>query len=207
MPAHVDVYFTLMSPWAYLGHDPLVALASKHGFTIGWKPVVLPALFEETGGLPLAKRAIQRRRYRDVELQRWAALRGRKLNPRPKHWPFDPSLADRAVIALLGAGKNPAGFIGSGFRAAWAEERDLGSRDVVAALIDAQGFAAAATLEAADDVVAQEAYRANRDAAIAAGVFGSPSYVLDGEVFWGQDRLDLLDAMLTGGRAPFRPIE
>ncbi|MDR4308656.1 2-hydroxychromene-2-carboxylate isomerase [Chelatococcus sambhunathii] len=207
MPSHVDVYFSLISPWAYLGHDPLMALAAKHQFEIGWKPVTLPALFGETGGLPLAKRAIQRRRYRDVELMRWADRRGKPLRIRPKFWPFDAALADCVVIALLAAGKNPAGFIGAGFRAAWAEDRDMAARETLAELIEAQGFDPEATLEAARSDAIRQAYAANGEAAIRADVFGSPSYVLDGEVFWGQDRLDLLDHMLTSGRPPFRPIE
>ena len=207
MPARVDVYFSLVSPWAYLGHAPLMGLQSKHQFEIGWRPVTLPTLFGETGGLPLAKRAIQRRRYRDVELQRWADRRETALKLRPQHWPFDPTLADCAVIALLSAGKNPAGYIGTAFRAAWAEDRDLGARETIAQLIEAQGFDAQAILTAAASDQIRQAYAANGQLAVEADVFGSPSYVLDGEVFWGQDRLDLLDAMLTSGRPPFHPVE
>lgn len=207
MARTIDVYFTMMSPWAYLGHDPFLAIVSKHSLAVRWRPLPLNPLFEATGGTPLVKRAIERRRYRDVELARWASRRERPLNLRPKHWPFDPSLADRCVIALTGMGKNPAAFIRAGFRAAWAEDRDLSDRHAIAALVRAQGFDDELALAEADSEGAAFAYRANHEAALAAGVFGSPSYVLDGEVFWGQDRLDLLDDMLTSGRPAYRPLE
>lgn len=203
----IDVYFSMMSPWAYLGHDPFLALVSKYSIAARWRPVLLGPLFDQTGGMPLAKRAIERRRYRDVELARWSSRRERPLNLRPKHWPFDPSLADRCVIGLVGMGKNPAAFIRAAFRGIWAEDRDLGDPHVLAALVHAQGFDSELALAEAESEGARMAYRANHEAALSAGVFGSPSYVLDGEVFWGQDRLDLLDDMLASGRGPYRPLE
>lgn len=204
MSRRVDVYFSLLSPWAHLGHAPLLELAERHAVEIGWRPMPLMSLFADTGGVPLAKRSVQRRRYRDLELLRWADKRGRPLKLRPAHWPFDPSLADRAVIALVAAGKDPAGYVGAGFRAAWEEDRDMAERATIAELLTAEGFDADATLAAAEEPSADETYQANHAAAMEADVFGSPAYVLDGEVFWGQDRLDLLDDALASGRAPYR---
>lgn len=207
MSRRVDVYFSLLSPWAHLGQEPLLEIAERRGVEIAWKPMPLMNVFAETGGVPLPKRPIQRRRYRDVELRRWAAKRGRPLKLRPKHWPFDPGLADRAAIALIAAGKDPAGYLTAGFRAAWEEDRDLAGADTVEDLLEAHGFDADAILAAAEESSTQEAYRRNEADAVEAGVFGSPAYVLDGEVFWGQDRLDLLNEMLESGRPPFKPIE
>jgi 2-hydroxychromene-2-carboxylate isomerase len=204
MTRRVDVYFSLISPWAHLGHEPFLDIARRHEVEIGWKPVQLGALFAETGGLPLGKRAVQRQRYRFIELQRWAARRGRPLNLRPKHWPFDPTLADCAVLALLKDGHDPAGFIGAAFRAVWEEERDLADRATIAELLAAQGFDAEKTLAAAQTPEIATLYEANRADAYAADVFGSPAYVLDGEVFWGQDRLGFLDEALASGRQPYR---
>lgn len=207
MTRRVDVYFSLLSPWAHLGHAPFLEIAAKRGVEIGWRPLPLSDVFAETGGLPLAKRPVSRRRYRDVELQRWAERRGRPIKLRPTHWPFDPSLADRAVIALAAGGRDPEPYVVAGSRAVWEEDRDLASRETVADLLDAAGFDAEATLGAADGDAVRETYRTNHVSAVAAGVFGAPSYVLDGEVFWGQDRLDLLDATLASGRTPYRPME
>ncbi|GLK81727.1 2-hydroxychromene-2-carboxylate isomerase [Methylopila turkensis] len=203
MPRRVDVYFSLLSPWAHLGHAPFTELVAKHGLEVAWKPVQLGALFAETGGLPLGKRAVQRQRYRFVELQRWAAKRGRPLVLRPKHWPFEPDLADGCVLSLLEQGEDPAGFIGAALRAVWEEERDLTDRATLAELLAAAGHDAARTLAGAETPSTAAAYEANRAAAASGSVFGSPAYVLDGEVFWGQDRLDLLDEALETGRPPY----
>lgn len=205
MSRTVDVYFSMVSPWAHLGHAPFEALVEKHGLTVNWKPVQLGTLFAETGGLPLGKRAVQRQRYRMVELQRWAEKRGRPIRFKPAFWPFDPTLADGAALALIAAGEDPAGFIGAGFRAVWEEDRDLADRAVLAELLSASEFDASAVLAAAETPAVAAAFEANRAEAYAADVFGSPGYVLDGEVFWGQDRLDMLDDALTSGRAPFMP--
>lgn len=205
MSRTVDVYFSMVSPWAYLGHAPFMEIAAKHGLIVNWKPVQLGALFAETGGLPLGKRAVQRQRYRMVELQRWAAKRGRPIRFKPAHWPFDPTLADAAVVALVAAGEDPAAFIAAGMRATWEDDRDMADRATLAERLTASGFDAAAILVAAESPAVAAAGEANRAEAFAADVFGSPGYVLDGEVFWGQDRLDMLDDALTSGRPPFAP--
>lgn len=205
MSRTVTVYFSMISPWAHLGHAAMMELVARYGLAVVWKPVQLGALFAETGGLPLGKRALQRRRYRMVELQRWAAKRGRPIRFEPAHWPFDPTLADGAVLALLAAGEDPAEFIGAGFRAVWEEDRDLGDLATLADILRACGFEPDAVLASAGTPAVAATYEANRADAVDADVFGSPAYVLDGEVFWGQDRLDMLDDALTSDRAPFSP--
>ncbi len=180
-------------------------LVEKHGLSVGWRPLPLGPLFAETGGLPLAKRSVQRRRYRDVELKRWSQKRGRPLKLRPKHWPFDGAMADQVVIAILAQEQDPAAFALAAMRGVWEEDRDLGSRETIAELLEAAGLPADALLEAAGSEAMALAYEANRLAGQEIGVFGSPTYVLDGEVFWGQDRLELLDDALSSGRAPFAP--
>ncbi len=205
MSRTVDVYFSLLSPWAYLGHRAFLEIAGRHGVTALWKPVMLGEVFAGTGGLPLPKRHPVRQRYRLVELQRWRARRGVDLVLQPRHWPFDAAHADRAVIAIAASGADPAEFIGRAFRAVWAEDRNLGDDAVLTELIDSAALDAGRILDAARGDEAGRAYAANRDAALTADVFGSPSYVLDGEVFWGQDRLDLLEEALASGRAPYGP--
>lgn len=204
MPRTIDYLFTLMSPWAYLGSAPFHALAKRQGVTIRYRPVLLLNVFNETGGLPLAKRHPVRQAYRFVELQRWRAFRKVPLNLRPAGFPFDPVLADCTVIALQEAGRSPEAYLAGAHRAVWAENRNLSGAEEVGRVLEAAGENAAVVLDAASGDAVRAAYAANRDWALQAGVFGAPSYVLDGEVFWGQDRLDLLDFALTSGRPPYR---
>ena len=201
--ASIDYYFTVISPYAYFGHAALLDLAGRTGTSLQYRPVRIFELFEANGGLPLGKRAPARQRYRLVELQRWREARGLPLNLQPRHFPADPSLADRCAIVLAGAGHDPGAFVDGAFRAVWAEDRDIGSEEVVASLLEANRFDAGATIAAAGEDAVQTAYAANTAAAIAADLPGLPGYVLNGEPFWGQDRIDALRTALESGRAPY----
>lgn len=205
MPRRIDYFFTLSSPWAYLGHAAFIETAQRHGAEVSYRPMPVRAVFDETGGLPLPKRHPARQRYRLVELQRWRKRRSLPLTLQPRHFPFDPSLADRFTIAIIVAGADPDAFMRRAFHAIWAEERDLGDRAVIADLAKGVGLPAEQLLETAESEASAQRYEANRIDAIASGVFGAPSYILDGEVFWGQDRIELLDEALGEGRAPYRP--
>lgn len=209
MPRNLSYYFSLVSPWAYLGHAELGRIAKARDLVIDYRPVNLMELFPDTGGLPLPKRHPFRQDYRFVEMQRWREARDLPLVLRPKFWPFDFKLADRVMLAAAGQGEQQGDqesvhqLVAFAFRAVWVEERDLADEAVLAEVATAAGFDPAKLLAAARSEGAVAAYNANFEQARQDSVFGSPSYVLDGEVFWGQDRLDLLDAALASGRAPF----
>jgi 2-hydroxychromene-2-carboxylate isomerase len=205
MSRPIDYYFSLVSPWAYIGHAPFVEIARRHDLDVNYKPVFLGRVFAETGGLPLAQRHPVRQRYRLLELQRWRDKRGLSFIIQPKHWPFDVILPDRAVIAINAAKGDPEPFLRRAFAAIWEEERNLADPDVLADVATQAGFDAAGILEFAQGSAAEAIYALNLENAIAGDVFGSPSYVLDGEVFWGQDRLELLDDALSSGRQAYRP--
>ncbi|KAA2242050.1 2-hydroxychromene-2-carboxylate isomerase [Salinarimonas soli] len=205
MPRPIDYYFSTVSPWAYIGHAPFLEIARRHDLAIAYKPVFLGQVFAQTGGLPLAQRHPARQRYRLVELQRWRERRGLAFNVQPKHWPFDATLLDRFVIAMVNAGGDPGAFLRRAYAGIWEEERNLADPLVVAELAEAEGLDSTALLESAQATASEVVYVLNMENAIAADVFGSPAYVLGGEVFWGQDRLDLLDHALATGRTPYRP--
>lgn len=206
MPRTIDYYFSCVSPWTFLGHNPFMEIAKRHGAEVVFRPVSLGPIFAQTGGLPLAQRAPERQRYRLVDLQRWGVKRGVEINIHPQFWPFDGALADRTVIAAIEAGLPVEQLAGRLFSGVWQRQENLGDPAVIAAIADAVGLPGAALVAGAQGEAAEAIYAANRDKALAADVFGAPSYVLDGEVFWGQDHIDLLDDALTSGRPPFRPI-
>jgi 2-hydroxychromene-2-carboxylate isomerase len=200
----IDYWFTLASPWAFLGHDAFMKLAKAHDVAINYKPVFLGEVFKATGGLPLAQRAPARQRYRMLELQRWRELRAIPLKLKPRNWPFDPALADRCVVAIAEAGGDPSGFMRAVWEASWVKEEDCGQEAKLAELLSRSGHDAKDVLAAAKSDEIGKIYAARAPEAIAAGVFGSPCYVLGGEVFWGQDRLDLLARALETKRAAYR---
>jgi 2-hydroxychromene-2-carboxylate isomerase len=204
MPRQIDYYFSLSSPWAYIGHKLFRDVVSTYGLTVNHRPVVLVELFSETGGLPLIKRHPVRQRYRMLELQRWRDKRGLSFHFQPKHVPLNARLADGVVVAAIEAGHDPDPFLRRAFPAVWEEELNLADAATLVRLADEVGLPGRALVERSGSDEISEKYEQNRQDALAADVFGSPAYVLDGEVFWGQDRIELLADALKSGRPPYR---
>src|SRR5919112_4514382 len=145
----IDYYFSLASPWAYIGHRPFMDIARRHELAINHKPIFLGRLFAQTGGQPLPQRHPARQRYRMLELQRWREKRGLSFNLKPKFWPFDVTLADRFVIAVTAARKDPDPFLRRAFAGVWEEDRNLADPLVLAELAEAAGLDSASLIEAA----------------------------------------------------------
>ena len=206
MSRAIDYYFSVSSPWTWLGHVAFMEIAARHDLAVAFKPAQLRDVFAETGGAPLVKRPPARQRYRFVDLQRWRLKRGAKLNLRPKFSPFDASLADRCVIAAVDAGRDPDPFIRRVCSAVWERDLDMADEQALGRALREGELDPMRTLQAAKSERSVQTYDRFGKEAVAADVFGAPSYVLDGEVFWGQDRLDLLDDALQSGRAPFQPM-
>jgi 2-hydroxychromene-2-carboxylate isomerase len=204
MPRQVDYYFSLPSPWAYIGHKLFREVVSTYDLNVNHKPVVLVDLFSETGGLPLTRRHPVRQRYRMLELQRWRDKRRLKFHLQPANWPFDARLVDGVVIAAVEAGHDPDPFLSRAFAAVWEDQLNLADPATVAKLSDDCGLPGQQLVERSGSEEVAAVYEQNRLDALAADVFGSPAYVLDGEVFWGQDRIELLADALKSGRAPYR---
>jgi 2-hydroxychromene-2-carboxylate isomerase len=204
MSHQIDYYFSLTSPWAYIGHGLFQGVVSDYNCRVNYKPVMLAELFSETGGLPLAKRHPVRQRYRMSELQRWRDKRGLDFHLRPAHVPFDGRLADGLVIAAVEAGHDPDRLLRRAFSATFERERNLADPATLAELADDSGLPGERLVERAASAEIGAAYEQNRQDALTADVFGSPAYVLDGEVFWGQDRIELLADALKSGRPAYR---
>ncbi len=201
MSPSIDYYFAPQSPYTYLGHLRFWDIARKAGAAIRVMPVDLGGkVFPVSGGLPLGKRPPQRLAYRLVELKRFSEWLHVPLNLQPKYFPVSGDDAARLIIAVdLHDGADAAmALTDSILRAVWAQDRNIADEAVLAALLHERELPAA-RLEAAHSQAVHERYEADTQAAIDAGVFGAPSYVVDGEIFWGQDRLDFLARRLKVG--------
>lgn len=201
----VEYYFSMHSPWAYIGHIAFLDLVQRFSLNVTYKPISLPIVFAATGGVPVTKRHPARLRYRMIELQRWREKRRLNFNLRPKFFPFEAELADQFVIAMTASGHDPNSFLRRAFAALWENDQDLADERTLIALARATELPGEKLLADARGPEAKSAYAKNVADAIAADVIGSPAFVLDGEVFWGQDRLDLLEDVFKSGRRPFRP--
>jgi 2-hydroxychromene-2-carboxylate isomerase len=194
----IDYYLAPQSPWTYFGHARLVQMAKQAGATVRIMPVDLGGqIFPATGGLPVGQRPPQRQAYRLVELQRFSHFLQMPFNLKPKFFPVMGDDAARMIIAVdqhdgVDAAMKVCGAV---LAAVWVQERDIADASVLQAILQEQGIAADRWL-AARAPAAQDAYMAYTRQAMDAGVFGAPSYVVDGEIFWGQDRLEFLQRRL-----------
>lgn len=199
----IDYYFTSISPFAYLGHKKLMEIANSHGKLINFKPFNIFGVWEISGAAPPAERPPVRQRYRKIEIQRAAIMRDSCMNPSPEFFPTNPAPADLCICALVHSGKDAARFSQEAGRAVWERNLQVADDDVLISLLDACGHNGGAILELSKSDKATALRDANTQAAIAADAIGAPAYVYDGEVFWGQDRLEYLDQMIASGRRAF----
>ena len=189
----VDYFFAPQSPWAYLGHERFAALVRETDSAVRVIPMDLGKIFPLSGGLPLPKRAPQRQAYRLLELRRFRDALGIPLNPEPRFFPVagDPAARLITAVAMHDGADAAMKLTGAVTTAVWAQERDIASMDVLAALLAECGLDTARLAQSQQPDV-QACYDEQTQAAIDASVFGAPSYVIEGELFWGQDRLDFV---------------
>lgn len=195
---HIDYFFVTLSPWTYLAGSRLEEIAAKHGATITYKPVDMARVFAATGGLPLGQRSEARKAYRLQELARAQKKTGLPLTINPAHFPTNPAPSSYAIIAAQKAGGGDVGALCRYILSAcWAEEKNIAEDEVIRDCLSRAGFdPALADKGLLDGAMTYEAFT---EEAITRGAFGAPFYITDtGACFWGQDRLDDLDAHLAG---------
>lgn len=199
MPKVVDYYMTPVSPWTYLGHERFRAICAAQGAQVHLRVMDLGKVFPASGGVPLKDRAPQRRAYRLVELRRWRDVLGVPLTLEPKFFPVPAEAPATAVLSVLERHGTDAALDVAGdlMRALWAEERNLAEPDTLVDTLTKRGLDAAALLAHARSAEVAARYIQHSQEAIARGVFGSPTYVYQDELFWGQDRLDFLERALA----------
>ena len=206
----LDCYYSLSSPWAYFAGPRLQDIVRRHHAKLVLKPFDFQEVVPKTGGIPIRTRPEPRRTYHALELDRWRRYLGMPLNLTPRHYPADGKPlgwnkpAGWMVIAAQEAGLDAPRLSHAILRALWAEERDIAQRDVRRDIAFENELDGDALLAAESSELVQAIYRRNSAEAEALGVFGAPTFVLNGERFWGQDRLDFVDRALDALRADAR---
>ncbi|WP_027288489.1 2-hydroxychromene-2-carboxylate isomerase [Rhodovibrio salinarum] len=192
MAKTIDYYFFTISPFAYLGSAELERVAQDTGARINVRPIQVKTVFQETGGVPPAQRPQPRQDYRFVELDRWSQARGLPLTKQPAHFPVPDLLSCAAIYAAEEQGGDPLRLAHAILKACWAEERDVFDRETLHAIAGETGHDADALIQTAEGRPMAQKVEQMTGEAIDRGVFGSPWYIVDGEPFWGQDRLDMV---------------
>jgi 2-hydroxychromene-2-carboxylate isomerase len=197
-PLPIDFYFDFSSPYGYLGATKIDALAARFGRSVSWKPILLGAVFKVTGGRPLPTLPLKGA-YAKRDIVRSARFHGipfkfptqfpiaTQAPARAYYWAIerDPVLARRLAMAL--------------YREYFVNDRDISRPEVTADVAVTQGLDRNEVLAALNDAAVKDKLRTEVDAAIAHGVFGSPYFVVDGEPFWGVDRLEQVERWLSQG--------
>jgi 2-hydroxychromene-2-carboxylate isomerase len=196
-------FYTLSSPWSYLGGPQLQDIVRRHRVRLVLKPFDFQEVVPKTGGVPIRTRPQNRRDYHRTELARWRDYLGLPLNLEPRHYPMVNPAPDWnkhagwMVIAAQQGGVDAFPLSHALQRALWAEERDISDPEVRRRVADENGYDGEALLAAEPSGPVQAEYRANGDEAERFGVFGSPTIVIDGQLFWGQDRYGFVDRALA----------
>jgi 2-hydroxychromene-2-carboxylate isomerase len=193
----VDYYFSVASPWAYLGSARFIEITRRYGAAVTVMPVELSQIFSASGGTAFRERAAQRQHYRQLELARWSRRLRIPLTLEPCFYPVDRRPASYLLIAAREAGLPVLDLSHRVLRAIWHEEKNIADWNSLHKIVLDAGLDGKALVDAAQRPAVARQYERDTDRAIAAQVFGAPAYVVDGELFWGQDRLDFVEEKLA----------
>jgi 2-hydroxychromene-2-carboxylate isomerase len=202
----LSCYYSLSSPWAYFAGPQLQDIVRRHHVKLVLKPYDFQDVVPRTGGVPLRTRPEPRRSYHAQELDRWRKYLGMPMVLEPRYYPKDGKPAGWnkppgwMVIAAQEQGGDAMRLSHALLRALWAEERDTANPEVRKQVAEENGFDGAALVAAETSAPVQALYKKYSDEAEALGVFGAPTFVLNGERFWGQDRLFFVDRALDALR-------
>ena len=194
----IEYYYGIPSPFAYLGSLKFQSVAKKYKAEIIEKPCdLVGGIFAKTGGIPVPQRSRQRQKYRLDEIKRWSEFLNIKINIKPKFFPpKDPHLPAKFTIAanLLGT---KVLFGHELLKQLWSEEKDIADEKNIEATSDLFNLNFKELSELAKSEKVSKIYQDNTEEAIVKNVFGSPTYIYNNELFWGQDRLDFLERALN----------
>jgi len=190
-------FYSVVSPWSYLGIKRLKEISKKYSAQIIEKPIDLVGkVFVATGGTPVPQRHISRQNYRLLELKRWGEFLNIKINQKPKFFPpKDPHLPALFCLASIDMGIS-MDFSSKVLEHLWVKENDISNIDTLKLIADDLKISFEELNKLATSDKIKKIYEANTQEAINMNIFGVPSYVYNNEIFWGQDRLELLEYSL-----------
>lgn len=199
MPSPVDFYFDFSSPYGYFASHKIDALAAKHGREVTWRPFLLGVAFKTTGGTPLPSIPVKGP-YHLRDMLRTAKYLGVTYR-HPSVFPIASVSACRAFYWMNAKDPRRAKDLAKALYGAYFRENvDISSADNVVSVAAKSGLSADAVRAGIGDQATKDLTKSEVDKAIAIGAFGSPYIVIDGEPFWGSDRLEQIDKWLaTGG--------
>ena len=198
MSTPIEFHFDFSSPYSYLASEQIEAIAQRAGRTVDFRPILLGAAFKASGQKPLTEVPLKGD-YSRRDFARCARAAGLPF-VMPDPFPIGTVQAARVCLALKASDqKLERDFIHAAFRAYFVQGRNLSDPEVVTAVLGSIGADAAAVNAAAAEPALKEALKQQVEAAVARGIFGAPFFIVDGEPFWGNDRLPQVERWITTG--------
>jgi 2-hydroxychromene-2-carboxylate isomerase len=201
----IDFYFSFISLYTYIGYEAFQDLAKRHNLKINYKPIDLHEIFQLSGGLPVSRRPPQRQSYRLVEMQRWSHTRGIPLVLKPKHHPSDPKIGHRMLLAALENNQHVVEFIGNALNILWVDDQNIEDHQIIIAAANKAGLDGEALYQQSLNPKYIDQLNLITKEAFERQVFGTPFFIYRNEPFWGQDRLEMLEDLITSGRQAISP--
>lgn len=195
----VTFHFSLLSPWVYFSGPRFHEIVQRTGATVEYRPIDLLRVFRETGGTPLAQLHPSRRAYRAAERERWSQLLGVPVSDKPRFHPADESTGARMLIAADRAGLHAQVWplAHTILAAVWVRDLDIADPDTLVRLAGETGLDGADLLAKAREPACAATYESYTAEAMNAGVFGVPTFAVDHQLYFGQDRLDFVERALA----------
>ena len=201
MASAIEFYFDFSSPYSYIASEQIEALAARTARQLQWRPILLGAVFKASGGAPLTEVYGPKARYAVRDFSRSAAFAGVPYR-HPTVFPIGAVAASRAVLWLLREhSPQAAPYIHAVYRAFFVDDRNVGDATVALDIAQSLGIDAARLTAGVQEEAIKTALRVEVEQAVARGIFGAPTIFVDGEMFWGHDRLDQVERWIT--RGPF----
>jgi 2-hydroxychromene-2-carboxylate isomerase len=193
----IEFFFDFASPYSYVAAHRIELLATQYGRTVDWRPFLMAAVFKASGSVPLVQQYAPKARYALIDFARSAELAGLDFRL-PDPFPIMTQNAARAALWVKGEAPARIGdFVRAVTRAYFVDNAAINEPAVLAGIGTTLGFDGDALVAATTDASIKDALRRDTDEAIARGVFGTPFVFVDGEPFWGNDRLDHVQARLA----------
>ena len=189
----LDYYFATPSPWAYLATPRVVELKKNYNLKINWKPANLMEIFAIHGVANVKDRPQPVQLNRLTELKRWSKFLSMPLTIQPKLFPVDPTLSHKTIILAQKNNINVDNLIFSFQKAVWADEKDISDENIIIEICKANNFNSNSIIEDANSEEIINEYKSNTQEALSKNVWGSPTFIYNNELFWGQDRIDFLE--------------
>ena len=182
------------SPWTFLGHKKVNEISTKNNCELDIMPVNYGEIFPVSGGLPVHKRPLQRQKYRLQELKRWSEFLKIKLNPEPKHFPSRSILPSKVIISVKILNfENVNDIAYAIMEGLWIKEMNIDDPKNLKKILTRFIKTADEVIDFSESKQVEKEMNKYTKEAIDLAVFGAPTYIIDDQIYWGQDRLDFLE--------------